>query len=282
MWKIALVIPIPKPGKNHSDPKNYRPIALTSCICKSLERIVNNRLVWYLENKHIITEHQSGFRRRRSTVDNLVILEYAIRDSFINKRHLVSIFFDLEKAYDTTWKYGILRDLFKAGLRGRLPMFVSEFLSDRVFKVRVGNTFSDDYTQEMGVPQGSILSVTLFSLKINSLVMSLQRHVQCSLYVDDLCIYYSSSHIPAIERKLQHCINSLQVWCDQNGFKFSSTKTVCVHFCQQRKIHLDPELYLHNELIPVVDQTKFLGIIFDRKLSFIPHINDLKLIVRRL
>ena len=155
-------------------------------------------------------------------------------------------------------------------------MFVSEFLSDRVFKVRVGNTFSDDYTQEMGVPQGSILSVTLFSLKINSLVMSLQRHVQCSLYVDDLCIYYSSSHMPAIERKLQHCINSLQVWCDQNGFKFSSTKTVCVHFCQQRKIHLDPELYLHNEIIPVVDQTKFIGIIFDRKLSFIPHINFVK------
>ena len=276
MWKIALVIPIPKPGKNHSDPKNYRPIALTSCICKTLERMVNNRLVWYLESKHIITEHQSGFRRRRSTVDNLVILESAIRDSFINKRHLVSIFFDLEKAYDTTWKYGILRDLFEAGLRGRLPMFVSEFLSDRVFKVRVGNTFSDDYTQEMGVPQGSILSVTLFSLKINSLVMSLQRHVQCSLYVDDLCIYYSSSHMPAIERKLQHCINSLQVWCDQNGFKFSSTKTVCVHFCQQRKIHLDPELYLHNEIIPVVDQTKFLGIIFDRKLSFIPHINFVK------
>ena len=140
MWKIALVIPIPKPGKNHSDPKNYRPIALTSCICKTLERMVNNRLVWYLESKHIITEHQSGFHRRRSTVDNLVILESAIRDSFINKRHLVSIFFDLEKAYDTTWKYGILRDLFEAGLRGRLPMFVSEFLSDRVFKVRVVNT----------------------------------------------------------------------------------------------------------------------------------------------
>ena len=95
---------------------------------------------------------------------------------------LFLFFFDLEKAYDTTWKYGILRDLFEARLRGRLPMFVSEFLSDRVFKVRFGNTFSDDYTQEMGVPQGSILSVTLFSLKINSLVMSLQRHVQCSLY----------------------------------------------------------------------------------------------------
>ena len=70
--------------------------------------MVNNRLVWYLESKHIITEHQSGFCRRQSTVDNLVTLESAICDSFINKRHLVSIFFHLGKAYVTTWKFFVI------------------------------------------------------------------------------------------------------------------------------------------------------------------------------
>ena len=64
----------------------------------------------------IITEYQSGFRRRRSTVDNLVTLETSIRDAFVGRKHLVSIFFDLEKAYDTTWKHGILLDLYKTGL----------------------------------------------------------------------------------------------------------------------------------------------------------------------
>ena len=108
-----------------------------------------------------------------------------IRDAFLNKQEVVSIFFDLEKAYDTTWKYGILRDLHEAGLRGRMPIFISKFLENRNFRIRLGSTLSDAFEQEMGVPQGSILSVTLFSLKINSLVKVLGKDVEGSLYVDD-------------------------------------------------------------------------------------------------
>ena len=137
--KTAIIIPVPKPGKVLSDPGSYRPIALTSCLCKTMERMVNSRLTWYLESHMVITEYQSGFRRRRSTVDNLVTLETSIRDAFVGRKHLVSIFFDLEKAYDTTWKHGILFDLYNTGLRGRLPMFICDFLTDRYFKVRVGN-----------------------------------------------------------------------------------------------------------------------------------------------
>ena len=168
----------------------------------------------------VITEYQSGCRRRRSTVDNLVTLETSIRDAFVGRKHLVSIFFYLEKAYDTTCKHCIL------------PMFICDFLSDCYFKVRVGNIYSDHYSQEAGVPQGSILSVTLFSLKINSIVSCLLPDIKCSLYVDDLAIDYSSSHMPSIERKLQQSLNRLGRWCDENGFMFSPTKTMCVHFCQ--------------------------------------------------
>ena len=102
----------------------------------------------------------------------------------------MSIFFDLEKAYDTTWKYGILKDLFDMGLKGRLPTFISNFLSNREFKVRVNSTLSDPFEQEMGVPQGSILSVTLFSIKINSLAQVLKDNIDGSLYVDDFLICY--------------------------------------------------------------------------------------------
>ena len=181
----------------------------------------------------------------------------------------------MEKAYDTTWKHGILSDLYKTGLRGRLPMFICDFLSDRYFKVRVGNTYSDPYSQEAGVPQGSILSVTLFSLKINSIVSCLLPDIKCSLYVDDLAIYYSSSHMPSIERKLQHSLNRLGRWCDENGFVFTNKNYVC-SFCQLRKHHLDPQLYLNGTQIPIIGESKFLGLIFDSKLSFIPHITSLK------
>ena len=79
-----------------------------------------------------------------------------------------------------------------------------------------------------------------------------------------------------IERHLQQCLNRIEDWATRNGFKFSKSKTRCVHFCQQRKIHNDPSLYIYGSQIPVVAESKFLGVIFDKKLSFIPHIKYLK------
>jgi hypothetical protein len=261
-WKEAIIIPIAKPGKDSTLASNYRPIALTSCVCKTLERMINSRLVWFLESNNLVTNFQSGFRSQRSTNDHLVRLESFIRDAFIKKEHLVAVFFDLEKAYDTTWKYGIMKDLNDLGLKGRLPSFISDFLSDRNFKVRVGSTLSDLQQQEEGVPQGSILSVTLFGIKINNIVTCLNHGVDCSLYVDDFLICYRSKNMNTIERQLQQCLNKLHTWTTENGFKFSPTKTQCMHFCQLRKLHNDPELYLNNVQIPFVDDAKFLGVIF--------------------
>ena len=80
-----------------------------------------------------------------------------------------------------------------------------------------------------------------------------------------------------IERHPQQCLNRIEVWATRNGFKFSKSKTQCVHFCQQRKIHNDPALYIYGSQIPVVAESKFLGVMFDKKkLSFIPHIKYLK------
>ena len=275
-WSDATIIPIAKPGKDPTVPGNYRPIALTSCVCKTFERVVNERLVWYLEANHILTEYQSGFRKRRSRTDQLVRLESYIREAFVRRERVVSVFFDLEKAYDTTWKHGILRDLHDAGLRGRLPDFISKFLANRSFRVRIGTSLSDAYKQEMGVPQGSILSVTLFILKINSIIKCLPAGIRGSLYVDDFLICFRSKTMKSIERQLQRCLNSIQTWADENGFQFSKTKTVCMHFSNVNSVHADPDLQLYGESIPVVAETKFLGLILDKKLTFIPHIKYLK------
>jgi len=181
----STVIPVPKPGKDTSDPSNYCPTALTSCICKVMERMINSRLVLYLERNKLISPMQCGFRKQRSTIDHLVRLESFVREAFAQRQHAVGVFFDLEKAYESMWKFGITRDLHNAGLRGRLPLFIESFLKNRQFHVRLGSSYSDLFDQETGVPQGSILSVTLFGLKINSIVNPISPGVECSLYVDD-------------------------------------------------------------------------------------------------
>ena len=188
----------------------------------------------------------------------------------------MAVFFDLEIAYDTTWRYGILKDLHNFGLKGRLPNFIKSFLEDRTIQVRVGSTLSDLYDQEQGVPQGAILSTTLFNVKLNDIINCLDYKTDGSLYVDDFCICFRSKNMRTIERHLQQCLNRIEDWATRNGFKFSKSKTQCVHFCQQRKIHNDPALYIYGSQIPVVAESKFLGVIFDRKLSFIPHIKYVK------
>ncbi|GBM97109.1 putative RNA-directed DNA polymerase from transposon X-element, partial [Araneus ventricosus] len=143
LWQQAIIIPLLKPGKDPTNPSNYRPIALTSCLCKLFERMINKRLIYYMEAKNHLHSSQSGFRTGRSTIDNLLALETDIRLAFLQRKHLIAIFFDIEKAYDTTWRYGILKDLHDLGLRGNLPVFLNNFLQLRRFQVKVESEFSD-------------------------------------------------------------------------------------------------------------------------------------------
>ena len=99
----AVTIPIPKPGKDKTEATNYRPIALTSCICKTMERIINDKLVWFLESNNLISGNQAGFRKNYSTNDHLVRLESFIRDAFI-KKEIVSQYFLILKRRTT--RYG--------------------------------------------------------------------------------------------------------------------------------------------------------------------------------
>ena len=102
-----------------------------------------------------------------------------------------------------------MKDLHQAGLHGRLPCFIEGFLKNRQFSVRLGAFLYGLFDQEMGIPQGSVLSVTLFALKINSIVIAISPGIECSLYVNDFLIVYCSKYKHIIERHLQRSLNTL-------------------------------------------------------------------------
>ena len=126
-WNISTIIPIPKPGKDHSNPTNYRPIALTSCLGKVFEKMINKRLVEYLENNKLLTPIQCGFRKNKSTIDHLIRLDTYVKKAFTENKVTVGVFFDLAKAYDTTWRYGIIKDMHEMNLRGDYLSILSNF-----------------------------------------------------------------------------------------------------------------------------------------------------------
>ena len=276
-WTIAITVGIPKPNKDPFHHLSYRPISLTLCLCKIMEKMVNNRLIWYLESNNLISVHQSGFRKNRSTADNLIVVDTAAREAVDKKKHFIGVFFDLKKAYDTAWRRGILNKLYSYDLRGNLPIFIQNFLQNRKLRVRVGNSLSDEMEVKEGVPQGSVLSCTLFMIAIDSICEVIPENIGRSLYVDDFAIFTSGSQVNQIQRRLQNAIKKLESWCQKTGFQFSTEKTVSIHIC--RKHHCPksaPHLTLFNQPIRNEDKVKYLGLTFDNSLTWKPHINNLR------
>ena len=127
---------------------SYRPISLTSCLCKLLEKMVLFRLTASLEKISFIKPYQSGFKKLHSTLDPHVRFEGAIQETFIKNDYLLALFIDLEKAYDMVWRRLVLKILLDLGLKGHLPKFIENFLKDRKIRVRIGDILSQSFNIE--------------------------------------------------------------------------------------------------------------------------------------
>jgi len=243
---------------------------------------VNKRLLFVLESKSLLSNQQCGFRKYRGTMDHLMNLEHCISEAFANKEYLVGVFLDIHKAFDMTWRHGILMKLYAHGLRGNLPLFISNFLQDRTFSVKLpSNVISDVFVQENGVPQGSVLSPTLFSVMIDDILSSapIPRNLKYSLYADDCAIWHSSPYAEFSAGRVQLALNSVQQWASRWGFKFSVNKCVGVVFSLRKVPALN--LTLDTQPIPFQNSVKFLGLHFDCRLTWKTHIDNLLVRVRK-
>jgi hypothetical protein len=135
-WKKASIIPILKPGKPSAKPKSYRPISLTSCLGKIMERIINKRLSWLLEKNGKRLKKQAGFRKGRSTMDKIISLDHYIRHGFNQPKSLnnYTVFLDISKAFDSTWIQGLLYKLNNIGITGNILRWISNLLRNRTLK----------------------------------------------------------------------------------------------------------------------------------------------------
>ncbi|KAJ4451910.1 hypothetical protein ANN_03388 [Periplaneta americana] len=138
------------------DPLNYRPISLTCTLCKLIEKIINNRLMWTLEHNGFFAETQCGFRHFHSTVDNLILLESEKWEAFTNSQQLTAATLDIEKAYDMIWKENVIKILLNNNIKGNMISFIYNFLQERVTQVRANGILSKIVPIQNGLPQGYI------------------------------------------------------------------------------------------------------------------------------
>ena len=275
-WRKSFIIPIHKSGKPRENVSSYRPIQLTSCLCKTLERMINHRLMWSLERNEQLTPYQSGFRKGRQCLDNIVRLETDIRCGFYLRQYTVAVFLDMHSAYNTVSIAALKQRMWDIGLRGRLPTFVSNFLIERSFQVDCG-TLSDEFPQENGLVQGGVLSPTLFLIMINDICQGLPRGVSYSLFADDCAIWAQGSDIVTITNTLQQALNLIETWTNKWGMIFSGRKSTAMIFSRyQPRTTPNRELHIQGSNIPYVDSARFLGVILDSKLNMRLHVEHVK------
>lgn len=276
IWRHAIVIPIHKQNLTKTDPSAYRPISLTCTMCKIFEKIVNKRLLWFLNKHQHINKYQMGFRQQYSTMDNLVHLQTEILDAFASKQELIAVFLDIKSAFDTTWRPGIMQKLKQWNIHGNMYAFIYNFLSKRTFRVRVNGILSEIHTLENGVPQGSVLSSTLFIIAINDIFSGISQPVSCTLYADDVVMYCRGKEQNTTCDILQAAISQLEHWSNNSGFNFSPSKTKVVRFTRKNNSPIPNTLKMKGSNLQVVQQYKYLGVIFDERLNWKQHIEHLK------
>ena len=222
LWKEASMISIHKKGKDKSKSASYRPISLTSFVVKTIERIVNHRIMCFFETEKIIYyEEQSGFRQFISTEIQVTYLSQEMEDAFQEKKVLYATWIDLQKAFDKVWTDGLLVKAQRCGIGGKMYRWVSSFLHNRKARVTVDGKECRKFLLRHGVPQGGVISPPLFLIFIYDLVKELPNGIKHSSRVTWSCGVRRNMLL----QQLSECSRRRVSWChDPRNGMLASTK----------------------------------------------------------
>ena len=278
-WRTATIKPLLKDGKDPALPSSYRPISLTACLGKILEKIVANRLSYFLEVNKKINENQAGFRSERCTADQVLKLVQMASDKIQGEKKngnaTIVTFFDFEKAYDKVWRDGLLHKMIGLDIPYRFIKYTRHFLSARRTKVEVNRTRSRNFWLSEGLPQGSAISPLLFLIFINDIDTKINKEaVTPSLFADDTAVWVSvGKDRKEAEKKMQKAINNINEWADEWKMRLNIGKTeAMVMSSNVNDTNWKPELYLNARPVKIVKEYRFLGVIIDSGLRFRSHV----------
>jgi ribonuclease P/MRP protein subunit RPP40 len=269
-WAHAIVIPVYK-GGDASDVSNYRPISLTCVACTIMERIIVSDMLHYLRLHSVIDRRQHGFLSRRSTSTNLLDSLNDWTLAIKNKKSVLVAYIDYAKAFDTVSHAKLFAKLSAYGISGNLLTWITNFLSHRTQQTKVGTALSRVTDLVSGVIQGSVIGPLLF---VNDVIAVLtKKDCACQLYADDLKLY-TALNTDCDQDELQERLNDLHAWSNTWQLKISYKK--CVAMLIDTTGH-EPniELKLGDNVIPLANDVKDLGVHIDSKLSFTVHINHI-------
>lgn len=293
--KIANVTPVFKSGDPH-DVTNYRPISLLTSFSKILEKIVNSRLLSFLETNKLLADNQFGFRLGRSTEDAVVHMTNHITSKLDSGKKCIGVFLDLAKAFDTVSRRILFTKMHSLGIRGTPLNWFMSYFTNRKQRVCVGGAHSDFSEVTFGVPQGSVLGPTLFLIYINDLCKLSLAQAETLAFADDTALIFHGDTWEEVNEVTHHGLRQVSQWLNKNLLSLNTSKTKFLTFSiSQRTAPTRPlNIKLHECshysnasqcLCPSIEQLhsiKYLGIHIDDRFTWKKHIDVVNARVRKL
>lgn len=271
-WKIARIVFLMKPGAAKGTLKQFRPIGLSSCLSKILERILHSRID-YSRRQNIdplVLERQFGFSVGVSAEDAILALVKFIESKRKEGLKVISAFVDVSSAFDFAWWYLVIKRLKKMKCEKTIVELIKSYFTDRKVELSLGNeTIKVDQTR--GCIQGSVLGPLFWNCHVDELFEMLGiTKVRGQAFADDIVITAYGKTYEDAAKSLQTALNVVQRWARYCRLTISSEKSFVIMFgSQERSRKVD--LVLDGESIKEVESTRYLGVEIDKYLTWIPH-----------
>lgn len=280
--KVKLIF-LNKPNKDNKIPTNYRPICLIETLYKALEKIIANRLLYYTEHHHLLTEKQFGFRPLRSTQHAISLIQDAVLSNSAQRHITLIATRDVQKAFDTVWYPGLLYKIHQfpdASLD--FLAFVYQYLTKRVIIPFFNNVSGPAFTPTAGVPQGSSFGPILYSIYVNDHPQPLYHSSLVSQFADDIIhvvrsqFKHKTKYKTVITRMNKELKQTLQ-WEQNWKIKSNPDKsTISVAGTNSKQISKHGTIKINNTTIPIKNCTKILGFNLAKNINSVAHIRAIK------
>ena len=284
VWNNAEVIFLKKEGKDtYKKPGSYRPISITSYIGKLLEKILAARIISFLIKKNFHDPKQEGFTRGRNTVRYLNRLNMGIKTDLLDNKTVIALFVDMEKAFDSVWKRGLIVKLAGLNIKGKVLQLIDNFLTTRTVNLNINGLKGEERNcEEYGLPQGSALSPILFKIYLIDILEELEGSEEIELFkfADDGTIKVSGKSTEACKESLNRVTESLEQWtqrwrmiinCNPNKTEFICFGTA------EKEADIPDSIKIADKTVKRVKQTKVLGLVIDERLNYIPHSKEVNI-----
>ena len=273
-WLHSYLAVIPKPGRDATKLSSYRIITMQNTIGKIMEKMIARSLTADLEDRSQLPPSLGSYRPGRDTWANAAIFSFDVYEAFQRKEETLSVALDLEDAYNRVSFNTLIDILVSYEVNPFTIKWIAAALMERTVALRLGDWVSTTIKITPGLPQGSALSPVLYNVYTSKLADMQIPRGRILTFADDVLVYTHGSGRQGLANKMNHKLEEISAWCKETGSVVNPAKATTM-WCSldNHIVNKDmPQIALGNDAIERVNKFKYLGISFDRTLSFKEHV----------